>query len=141
VGQNDISILLGRLSDAQIVLDAEVTLTVEPIDRPDESQIFPATHDNATNKLYYAADVVFPTPGRWKLTVQVDGPDGAASTSFEAQVEEKSPLEFLRYLSLVGLPLVVIVFLFFVMSRRAGKAVLENTKPHQLEMGFWFCVF
>jgi hypothetical protein len=122
MGVNDISVLLGRLSDAQVVLDAEVTLTVEPIDRPDESQIFPATHDNATNKLYYAANVVFPTPGRWKLTVQVDGPEGSASTTFETQVEEKSSLGFLRYLSLVGLPLVVIALLFFVMSRRAEKA-------------------
>jgi hypothetical protein len=122
-GPNDISVLLGRLADSQIVLDAQVTLIAQPIDPPGEPQTFPATHDNATNKLYYAANVVFPTPGRWKLMVQVDGPEGSASTTFEAEVEEKSSLDLLRYLSLVGLPLVIIAVLFFVLNRRAEEAI------------------
>lgn len=120
VGLNDISVLLGRLSDQQIVLDAEVSMVVEPVDRLGEPLTFSATHDKATNKLYYAANVDFPTPGRWKMTVQVGGPEGPATTVFETQVEQQS-LGFLRYLSLIGLPLIAIVILFFVLSRRAGS--------------------
>jgi hypothetical protein len=41
-------------------------------------------------------------------------------------VTEKSSLGFLRNISLVGLPLIIIAILFFVMSRRAEKA-FEDT--------------
>ena len=120
VGLNDISVLLGRLSDQQIVLEAEVLMVAEPVDHSGQAQTFSATHANATNKLYYAANVDFPTPGRWKMTVQVDGPEGPASTAFEAQVEPQS-FGFLRYFSFIGLPLIAIVVLFIVLSRRAGR--------------------
>jgi hypothetical protein len=123
VGLNDISVLLGRLSDAQLVLDAKVLMTVEPLDHPGEPQTFPAMHDNATNKLYYAANVVFPTPGQWKLTVRIDGPEGSVSTTHEAQVAEKSVWR-LPYL-LIGLPL-IIVALFLVLWRGFKKAIKDD---------------
>ncbi|MCL4294599.1 MAG: hypothetical protein KJ077_02685 [Anaerolineae bacterium] len=121
VGVNDVSVVLARRSDAQVVLDAQVTITAEPLDQPGEPQPFPATHDNATNKLYYAANVVFPTTGCWKLTVQVDGPEGSANTAFEAQVEEQQFWGLLEYVNLVALPLIVVVILFFIVSRRTWK--------------------
>jgi hypothetical protein len=123
VGVNDVNALVERLSDQLLVLDAKVTMTIEALDQPGEPQTFSATHDTATNKLYYHANVVFPTPGRWRLTIHLDGPEDEGSATLETQVEERSSLDFLRYLSLVGLPLVVIVFLFFVMSRRGGEAL------------------
>jgi hypothetical protein len=126
VGVNDISVLLGRQSDSQIVLEAEILITAQPLDHAGRPQIFSATHANATNKLYYAANVDFPTPGRWQLLVQVDGPEGSISTAFEVQVEPAQPFNFLRYVSLIGLPFVAIVFLFFVLSRRAGKEFNEE---------------
>ena len=122
VGVNDVSVLVEQLSDQLLVLEAEVMMTAEPLDQPGEPQTFPATHDNATNKLYYAANAIFPTSGRWKLTIHVEGPEDSVSTTFETQVEEQSSLDFLSYVSLVGLPLVVIAFLFFIMIRRAGEA-------------------
>jgi hypothetical protein len=118
---NDISILVGRQSDSQVVPEAVVILIAEPVDHPGEPQRFAATHANATNKLYYAANVVFSTSGRWKLTVRVEGPEGSVSTAFETQVEPQRPLSFPRFVSFVGLPLIVMVVLFFVLSRRAGK--------------------
>lgn len=84
---NDISVLVGRRSDGQVVPEAVVTLIAEPVDHPGRPQRFAATHANATNKLYYAANVVFSTSGQWQLTVQVEGPEGSASTAFETQVE------------------------------------------------------
>jgi hypothetical protein len=123
VGINDISVLVARLSDAQLVLEAEIIITAEPVDNPGELQTFLATHDNATNKLYFAADVALPTPGRWKLTIQVDGPEDSVSTVFETEVAQQQSLGFLRYLSLVGLSLVAIAFLFFVLNRRASAGL------------------
>jgi hypothetical protein len=122
VGTNDVNALVERASDQLLVLDAQVIMIIEPLDQPDEAQTFPATHDTATNKLYYHANVVFPTPGRWRFTVKVDGPEDAVNTTFETQVEPAQATDFLRYLSLVGLPLVLIAFLFFVLSRRAKEA-------------------
>ena len=124
VGTNDITILLGRLSDEQIVLNAQVIVAAEPTDQAAELQTFPATHDNATNKLYYAAQVVFPTPGQWKLTIQVDGPAGSANTAFETEVMHRQLGDYVRYL--VPASLVLVVFLFFVLNWRTRKGVKRN---------------
>lgn len=119
---HDISALIGRQTDQQLVLDAEVVMIVTPIDQAGEPQTFSATHDNATNKLYYAANVVFPTTGRWQITVQVDGPDGSGATSFEEQVEEKSSRGALMW-SIIGIAAGVIAFvLALFMGRRSREA-------------------
>lgn len=122
VGENDISTLVGRLSDAEVELDAQVIMIIEPLDQAGEPQTYSATHANATNKLYYAANIAFPTPGRWKLTVQVDGPEGLASTAFEIEVMPGSPFSSLPYLELGGLAIVgLLVFLLVVLNRRPEK--------------------
>lgn len=55
-----------------------------------------------------------------------DRTEDSVSTAFETQVERGQPLDFLRYVNLLGLPLVVIAFLFFVLSRRAEEAFNDN---------------
>ena len=126
VGVNDISVLLSRASDAQVVLDAEVTLTAEPLDQPGELQTFPATHANATNKLYYAANAVFPTPGRWRLTLRIDGPEGAVGRSFEIEVMPRPLPTFLKYLGPAALALGAMVFLFIILNRRSAEDTKEG---------------
>ena len=79
VGVNDISVLLGRLADAQIILDADVTITAQPLDAPGEAATFPANHDLATDDRYYASNTVFSAAGPWKLIVAVDGPGRVAT--------------------------------------------------------------
>lgn len=118
---NDISTLIGRQSDQQLVLEAEIILIAEPVDHSGEAQTFAATHDNATNKLYYAANVVFPTPGRWQITVQIDGPEGPATTTFEEQVEEKSSAAILIY-PLIGVVVGAILFGVAVFIGRRSRA-------------------
>jgi hypothetical protein len=123
---NDISVLVGRLSDAQIVLDAQVTLTAEPVDRSSEPQTFSVTHANATNELYYSTNVVFPSPGQWQLTLQVDGPEDSVSTTFEVQVENTQSSGFTRYLSLIGLAAGLFVFLLAVVLSRNLRGTQEE---------------
>ena len=118
---NDISALIGRQTDQQLVLDAEVVITVTPVDQAGEAQTFSANHDNATNKLYYAANVIFPTTGRWRITVQVDGLEGSGATSFEEQVEERSRSRALLW-SIIGIAVGVIAFvLSLFMGRRSRE--------------------
>jgi hypothetical protein len=126
VGLNDISVLLSRVSDAEVVLDAEVTLTAEPLDRSSEPQTFPATHANATDERYYAANVVFPTPGRWRLTFHIDGPEGEVSRSFEVQVMPRPFPGFLTYLGAGVLALGLVVVLFIVLNRPGAEDTVEG---------------
>ncbi len=132
VGLNDISLLLSRASDAQVVLDAEVTLTAEPLDRSGEPQTFPATHANATEAWYYAANVVFPTPGRWRLTVHIDGPESEVSRSFEVQVMPRPFPGFLTYLGAGVLALGLVVVLFIVLKRGSAEDTTEGPDLAQI---------
>ncbi len=125
VGVNDISALIGRLSDQLPLLEAEVIITAEPVDHAGQPQTFSATHNNATNKLYYAANVLFPTPGRWRLTVQVNGPEGPASAAFEVQVEQESALGSLTY-PLAGIAIGAVVFYLAVMMGRKSRAAWQK---------------
>lgn len=88
IGTNDVSVLVERSVDDRIELDANVEITAAPVNGSGDTQTFAATHANATNKLYYAANVVFPSAGRWQLTVAVDGPDGTGQASVEVTVYE-----------------------------------------------------
>jgi hypothetical protein len=118
---NDISALLARLSDSGIELDAEVTITTEPLDQPGASQTFAANHANATNKLYYASLIDFPNPGRWRLTVRVGGPEGSGSAIFEESVGERQISDLLIY-PLIGIAAVVILYFFAAKLGRRSKA-------------------
>jgi hypothetical protein len=124
---NDISVLLGRLSDEGVELNAEVTITTEPLDQPGKPQTFVATHASATNKLYYAALVDFPNPGRWRLTVQVDGPEGSGSATFEETVGKRQISNLLIY-PLLGIAAVVILYFFAVRVGRRSNATWNEEK-------------
>lgn len=124
---NDISTLVARLSDSGVELNARVTITTEPLDQPGEPQTFIASHANASNKLYYASFVDFPNPGRWRLTVRVDGPEGSGNTSFEELVGERKIFDLLIY-PLIGIAAVAILYFFAVgLGRRSTATLNEET--------------
>src|SRR4029077_2177515 len=69
-GPVDISVLVQDASTGEPVPQARVTVRMtkmglEPLE-------YPATHEVATNKLLHAAEFEIPTPGRWKLEVEVE---------------------------------------------------------------------
>jgi hypothetical protein len=130
VGANEVTVLVGQGPAGPPVLQAQVWLTVEPLDQPGQVQTFPATHDRAANKLYYGAEVIFPAAGRWKLTVHVDGADGAAQTSFEWPVVQQQGFDYLRYLIPAGLVLLLILYLG--LARRTKSRANPNL-PEQLD--------
>jgi hypothetical protein len=72
------------------VLDANVEVQVKPLDHAGETLAVQATHEGASNKLFFEADVDLPEKGRWQVIVAVNGPEGAGSASFEAQVSSPS---------------------------------------------------
>lgn len=96
VGIVDVSVLLERAGTTELVQNARVTVTAEPVGPAGPAgrgRIFPATHENATNKLYYAANVELPRAGRWRLTVQVEGAEGKGGASFEVDASSAGLLD------------------------------------------------
>src|SRR5262249_13959209 len=93
-GLTDVSVLVQSRKSGEVVLDADVSLTVEPtkalaMDRSEEfcglsptSAVFPladmgqwatvtARREQASNKLLYATNLKLNTPGDWRLHVYV----------------------------------------------------------------------
>ncbi|MGH7961193.1 MAG: hypothetical protein ACRERD_05130, partial [Candidatus Binatia bacterium] len=120
---NDVSVLVGRLADSEVVLDARVTVVAESLEDPGEMTHFEATHANATNKLYYAANVVFPTEGWWNLTVRVEGAEGADSTSFVTEVAQPPSLGRRAFVMLAGFAAASAVVLVLLRFGRSGATV------------------
>ncbi len=98
VGQAHITVAVSEPTDAggerreagPPVLDATVEVQVKPLDHAGETLVVQATHEGASNKLFFEADVDLPETGRWQVSVAVAGPKGAGGASFEAQVSPPS---------------------------------------------------
>jgi hypothetical protein len=97
VGGADISVLVLQGTDT-LVDNATVTIDTAPAGAATPAASYPATHANATNKQYYAANVRFPSAGRWAVTVHVRGPLGGGDVHFTADVSGAvlglTPFEF-----------------------------------------------
>lgn len=91
-GPVDISVFVAEGQDLVAVQNAQVTITTEPIDHRAPGGSYPATHDQATNKQFYAAKFTLPSDGRWRIVVEVGGALGRGSTSFEVEAGAASAL-------------------------------------------------
>lgn len=80
-GAVDVSVLVQDQA-RQPVDDAQVTVTTEPINHGGPGGSYPATRDQADNKLYYAAKFNLPAAGQWRFTVDVQGQRGGGATAF-----------------------------------------------------------
>jgi hypothetical protein len=91
VGPADLSVMVQRAGDRSELLDCRVILRFA---KTDERNIAaPATQAQATNKLLYAAPVVFPSAGKWRLTVEIKERGDAVRVNGElAVLPELSPL-------------------------------------------------
>lgn len=121
IGLNDVSVLLGRLSDDQIELGANVRLTVQAVGGPETEQTSPAAYFGESDQLFYHAEVLLPRPGDWRLTVEVAGPEGEAraETTFEvAQPRSNRPWKALG----LGVPLAALAVWYLVRRRRTRPA-------------------
>lgn len=83
-GAADITVIVLQGTD-QLVTDATVSVDATPA-QGGVTRRFPATHQNALNKRYYAANVQFTAPGRWLLVVHVGSPRGGGDVPFGADI-------------------------------------------------------
>lgn len=117
-GPADVSVLVQRAGGLAPVLDADVWVELRSADGRGLRRR--ADHDQATNKLLYAASLTVPGPGRWQLRVEVErGADRSAVEATLRAVDAVPPaVRFWPWLSIP--PLVVAVFLLHQWLRDRG---------------------
>ena len=107
-GLVDVTVLVYQARTERLVQDALVTVTAQELGQVLPGVAFPATHDRASNPLFYAADVEISRPGRWRLSIQVGGELGEGTAAFDVDVAQSDSSEGLRlWLLQAALPLVV----------------------------------
>lgn len=122
VGPIDVSVLVQQAGTRDYVHDARVVVTAEPLGSSGRGVTSEATHEQATNKLFYAAKFELPTEGRWRIRVDVRGAAGAGLVHFEVDVTKPTLLD--RPLLAAALITLLAVPLLWWVSRthRPGRA-------------------
>ena len=99
------------------VLGAEVRVRLEPAAAVEGRPVSTvATNEQATNKLFYEADLMIPAEGAWNVRVDVEGQDGAGSVAFPLTVEPAQSTNW-SLLGIGGVGLVAALFAFFSWRR------------------------
>lgn len=102
VGTVDVSVLVER-ADGNLVQDAKVMVTATPAVGPEGAASYEATHDRATNKLFYAADVPISRAGVWQIEVAISGALGEGAVGFAIEAAEPSISDRLPLLVFVAI--------------------------------------
>jgi len=134
VGTADVSVMVTSADMVTVVPDATVLLIVTPVGKTAAATRYPATHANATNRLFYAANIPFTQTGRYAFTIQVTGPNGGGNVRFDADVSKgflgMTPFEVIS----TALPIAgFIAFAIFASRTRrtpgvsAGKATEDSS--------------
>jgi hypothetical protein len=118
VGRLDVSVAVMRPTTEEALLDARVALTAEPAGASANAATVTLVPGAGGNPLYYHRLVEIPAPGRWRLTVAVEGAAGAGQTAFELDVQ---PARSLAWGVALGVAIGLAVLWWTVRgSRRVG---------------------
>lgn len=91
VGTLHVTVALVDPAANQPVLGADVQVQMSPgAGQPAAVNTSPATHDKATIKFYYEADVEVPEAGPWQVSIAYRSPQGAGQAGFDLAVKEKA---------------------------------------------------
>jgi len=88
VGVADVSASVERADTGDLEPDARVIIAAEPVGHAGQAGVFEATHDQASDPNFYAANVRLDSTGTWRFAVQVIGLRGEGALTFDAPVEE-----------------------------------------------------
>ncbi len=131
VGPADVSVLVQDRAGGGPVLDARVTLAVLPPDGDAPPRLLEATHDDATNKLLYAARLVIDRAGTWTVRVAVrhgaDTAEAQCPLPVAARASGLSPIW--PYLALPPL----VIALYALRSRLQRRRRSGASRPAQSE--------
>lgn len=108
------------------ILDANVQIVLEPVDRKGDSMVLSATHDEAVFKVFYEADAQLPTAGKWQATVSVAGPKGEGNASFALDV---LPARTVNWTLIVGIGIGILTLIGLSrFGRTTGSAKTDRKR-------------
>jgi len=118
-GPSDISVLVQDARSNETILDAEVDLSVQPVNGAAGPGRVRATHEQSTNKLLQAATIDLPSSGAWELRVNVyrESDQGEVSANLEAVplASESGPV----WPYIVSVAIIVLIALHRILRARA----------------------
>ena len=121
VGVADVSVSVEYTESGNLEPDARVIITAEPVGHAGQPGVFEATHDQASDPNFYAANVRLDSAGRWKLDVRVIGLQGDGAVGFEVEtVDGASRERVVRGLAAVALIWLVFGLWTYRRRRRVG---------------------
>ncbi len=131
IGRADLSVMCQKAEDNSPVLDAKVLLHLR---RPSNGSnilefTLPAKHDNASNKLLYAAALDLPSPGNWRVNVDVERNGILASVGGSLTVLEKQPAIVTYWPFFVIVPLVALLFAINRRLKRGRELRHPRARP------------
>jgi hypothetical protein len=121
-GAADVSVLVQEAATGEPLSDVDVTVRAARRGSPGASLSLRATHEAATNKLYYAVSFDLPEPDWYALEVSIDGALGKEEVRCEVEAAEPLP-PWLEMWPWVGWPFLAIA-LFSVhqlLARRSSR--------------------
>jgi len=119
IGDIHIAALIFVAEDARPVLDADVLVTVTPVDGGGPSQKSQAVQGDSENKLLFEAIIDVSTPGLYLVSIAVEDADGqSGQASFELGVSSDEGFNWIYLIPVIVVVLVVVVLITFRMKRR-----------------------
>jgi hypothetical protein len=112
------------------IIDADVTILASPEDEPSLTLQEVATHDIAPIPTEYAAHLVIPEAGLWKITVQVESSLGAAEVEFLARVSEQSSIGVIFAVGAPVAGIAVLALIFYRLQRSRGQVQRDSGGLH-----------
>ena len=122
VGTLHVSVALVQPETEEPVLNAVVDVTASPDSATSDPVISPATHENATVKSYYEADLELTEMGASTIAVAYRDGEATGSASFAVQVEAAGP-NWQRIV--MGVVLLAIGFAVLWASRRNRRVAAQ----------------
>jgi hypothetical protein len=123
VGIADVSFSIERADNGDLEPDARIIITAEPVGHSGRAGVFEATHDQASDPNFYAANVRLDTAGRWRMDAKVIGLQGEGAVGFEVEVGEPIAADRLvRGLAVVAAIWIVAGAWIIRSRRRRGRA-------------------
>lgn len=107
----------------QPVLDADVQVTLKPLDHAGEAFTLGAASQETLLGYYYETDFKVPTAGRWQASIAVTGQTGAGNANFEVEV-----LAMQRINWRIVLGIVIALLISIGLYGRRAKLVAITTK-------------
>jgi len=123
-GRTDFSVMVQNTANQSPILDADVRLHFTQRNAGSIASVSaPARHDQATNKLLYAAQIDLNSTGRWRVEISVQTKQDSALVTGDLDVQPPEPPLLAHWPYFVALPVVALLFALNQLLKRRRRVV------------------